>query len=456
MKSDSPVMELTTVSAAGFPREKFTQTVIFRDGSETENRVINLYPEVAYQKFEGFGGAVTDSAGYVYSLMTEEQRSALMETYFSPEKMRYTLVRVPLDSCDFSLRQHEAVSDPEDFELRTFSFSGMEEYILPMLEDARESSGGNLRLMLTPWSPPAFMKTNGKREMGGKLKDEYREMWAEYLCRYIEEFRKRGFTVERISLQNESKAVQTWDSCIFTAEKQKAFLADFMWPALKRHSLTDVEVFIWDHNKERVYEWMRDIIDERTDPMVAGAACHWYSGDHFEALDLCSSLYPDKKLIISESCVEILKYGSDDGAGAARMLAREIIGDLNHGAHAFYDWNLLLDENGGPNYVKNYTLAPFLYDTVSGELIPQLIAGYYGLFSHYLIPGSVRIAKTCFSDVIDATAWRRPDGSIAVFMLNKSDKAEKAVLRLEDGEAEILLEKDSLSAGIIKKCCEPQ
>ncbi len=449
MNQNCPVMDLVTVSGTEFRETPFSQTIVFRDNSETENHVVNIYPEITYQTFEGFGGAVTDSAGYVYSLMTEEQKEQLIKACFSPERMGYSIARVPLDSCDFSLCQHEAVSDPEDQELRSFSFEGTEKYILPMLEDAKKASGGKLKLMLSPWSPPAFMKTNGRREKGGKLKEEYREMWAEILCRYIEEFRKRGFDVQRISLQNEPKAVQTWDSCVYTAAEQKEFLRDYMWPALRRHGLEDIEVFIWDHNKERVYEWMRDIIDDDTDAMVAGAACHWYSGDHFEALDLCRHLYPDKKLIISESCVEFLKYGTGDGIGAAQMLAKEVLGDLNHGASAFYDWNLLLDEKGGPNYVKNYTLAPFLYDTKSGDLIPQPVQHYYELMSHELLPGSVRIAKTCFSDDVEVSAWRRPDGSILIFMLNKTSEAQKVFVRMNGMEAGILLAAKSLSAGTL-------
>ncbi len=449
MNEEHMTMKLTVISGCGTREDILSQRIVFSDHSETENRVINLYPEITYETFEGFGGAVTDSSGYVYSLMTEEQKKELVHTYFSPEEMHYTRVRVPLDSCDFSLEQHEAVSDPGDRELRTFSMKGMEKYILPLLMDANAEAGGQLRLMLTPWSPPAFMKTNGRREQGGKLKPAFREMWAEYLCRYIEEFRKRGFIVERISLQNEAKAVQTWDSCVFTAEEEKTFLREYMRPAMERHGLTDVEVFIWDHNKERVYEWMRDIIDQTTAPMVAGAACHWYSGDHFEALELCRRVFPDQKLIISESCVELLKYGNEDGIAVAQRLAKEVIGDLSHGAVAFYDWNLLLDENGGPNYVKNYCLAPFLYDTESGTLRPQLIARYYALFSHELEPGSVRIAASCFLDAVKVTAWRRPDGELVVFMLNTQKQSQKAVVRLLNTEAEVLLPARSLSAGLL-------
>lgn len=207
------------------------------DKEGVENHVVNLYPEITFQTMEGFGGAITDAAGYVYSLMKEEQKHQLMETYFSPEQMKYGIVRIHMDSCDFSTEMYEAMSDPSDRELKTFSFSRTEKYILPMLADAENAAGKKLKLMLSPWSPPAFMKTNGERKHGGSLKPEYREFWADYICRYILEFRKRGYEVQRISLQNEPKAVQPWDSCIYTAREEKEFLRDFMYPALQKHEL---------------------------------------------------------------------------------------------------------------------------------------------------------------------------------------------------------------------------
>lgn len=209
-----------------FGRERnFEQTIeMTEDIRGIESQVVNIYPELSYETFEGFGGAVTEAAGYIYSLMNDEQKKKVIETYFSPEKMNYRLVRVHMDSCDFSLGLYEAMSNSEDTELKSFSFERTEKYILPMLEDAKKTAGENLKLMLTPWSPPAFMKTNGKRTGGGKLKPEYRKLWAEYICRYIREFQNRGFEVQRISIQNEPKAVQTWDSCLFTAEEEKSFL----------------------------------------------------------------------------------------------------------------------------------------------------------------------------------------------------------------------------------------
>ncbi len=429
------ILQLSMTYGNGAWDQHFRQSVLFRPG-ETENRVINLYPEVTRQTFDGFGGAITEAAGSVYAQMDRQQKQALMDAYFRPDRMNYRFIRIPIDSCDFSLGQYEASSKPD---FSDFSFSRVEQSILPMLDDAEKTAGRKLSLMLTPWSPPSYMKTSGRRDHGGKLLPEYADVWAEYICRYILEYRKRGYLVQALSIQNEPKAVQTWDSCIFTPQEEKDFLIRHLHPALGRHGLSDIQIFLWDHNKERVYEWMRSILDEETDQMVAGAAFHWYSGDHFEALDLCRQLYPDKKLIVSESCIEFSKFDPHDARSAAQLLCHELMGDLNHGVSAFIDWNLLLDEKGGPNYVGNYCLAPFLYDTAQHNLVPHLISQYFEHFSHAVRPGATGIAATRYSDEIEATAWKQPDGTLTGVLMNRTGEIRPVCLRLDGLEADLMM-----------------
>ena len=443
--------ELNTTYGNGSWMEQFHQVIAMKEDPGRENQVINLYPEAVIETIEGFGGAFTDSAAYVYSLMNDAQKEEFLHAYFDEDRMNYRIARIHMDSCDFSLEQYEAMSDPADTELKSFSMERTEKYIFPMLRDAERVAGRKLELMLSPWSPPCFMKTNGERSHCGQLKPEYRALWAEYMCRYIEEFRARGFVVKRMSLQNEPKAVQSWDSCIFTAAEQKAFLRDYMWPAMEKHGLTDVEVFIWDHNKERAYEWLRDIVDEETDKMVAGTAFHWYSGDHFEALQLAKKMYPDKKLIISESCIEFSKFSAGDDSMNAIRLSHEMIGDLNNGMSAFYDWNLLLDEQGGPNHVGNFCLAPFHFDTKTKVLKPQLLQQYFEHFTNHLVPGSQVIVSTKYTEDLDVVAAKRPDGTIAVVILNKASEVRAVNLRVSDQLAEFILYPKSITSGVISK-----
>ena len=194
---------------------------------------------------------------------------------------------------------------------------------------------------------------------------------------------------------------------------------------------------------------MRDILDEEMELMVAGLAFHWYSGDHFEALELLQQRYPDKRLIVSESYIEFYKVAGESETLSALRLSHEIIGDLNHGMTAFYDWNLLLDEKGGPNYAENYCLAPYLYDTSRKKLMPQLLQKHIAHFSHYLLPGSIRIGCSRYTEQIDGTAGKRPDGRIAVVLLNKSEQVMPVCLRMEGLVAECLLCPQSIATGII-------
>lgn len=422
------ILDLMTTDSRGQSRVQAIPFCV--DPQQVEKEVVNLYPEITFQTFEGFGGAITDAAGYVYSLLDDAQKKRVIETYFAPENMGYTLVRIHMDSCDFCTGMYEAMSDPTDRELKSFSFARTEQYILPMLEDAQRAACKPLKLMLSAWSPPAFMKTNGQRKFGGSLKPEYRDFWADYVCRYIEEFQKRGFEVQRISVQNEPKAVQNWDSCVYTAEEEKVYLRDHLCPALARHGLENVEVFIWDHNKERLYERVRDTVDETTRGLVTGAAFHWYSGDHFENLDLVRRQYPDLKLITSESCIELCFFSMDDELENNGRLAHEVLGDLNHGMNAFYDWNLLLDEQGGPNHVGNWCYAAFMFDRKNKRLDTKLLQKYYYHFSHYLKPGAVRIGTSTYTAALQVTAFRNLDGKLAVVLYNSGDHALNVNLRL--------------------------
>lgn len=421
----------------------------FRD-EERENELINLYPQVQYQMIQGFGGAITDSAGYIYSLMNEKQKAEMIEQYFGNAAMKYQIVRIPIDSCDFSLEHYEADSDSADENFEKFSFERVENYILPLLEAAQRKYGNKLDIMVSPWSPPAYMKTNGERNHGGKLKKDYRNRWANYICRYIQEYRNRGYQVTRMTLQNEPKAVQSWDSCVYTANEQKEFLKDYMWPALVAHHLEDIKIYLWDHNKERIFEWAETIIDEETDKMIAGLAFHWYSGDHFEALQMLQEQFPQKELLLSEACIEYCKFDASNHLVNAQKYAHDIIGNLNNGMSTFLDWNLILDEIGGPNHVGNFCDAPYHYDTKKKDLKESNILTYIWHFSHFIEAGAVRIGVSRFTDQLEVTAFKKDDKIIFV-ILNRTKKAIPTYIRLYDICAKITVEPNSISSGVITK-----
>jgi glucosylceramidase len=379
---------------------------------------VNIFPEIEYQTFLGFGGAITESAGYAFAALSMENKEKVISLYFGEEGNGYNMVRSHIDSCDFSLGVYSAMNDPEDKEMKSFTLARDEQYILPLLQAAQEKSKEPMDIMLSPWSPPAFMKTNGKKTHGGKLNPEYHEFWAEYICRYIKEYENRGFKVSRITVQNEPAAVQTWDSCIYTEEDEKKFLRDYLYPALIKNGLSHVKINIWDHNKERLYQRAKSIIDQDTDKMVDGVAFHWYSGDHFESISITHEAFPDKQLIFTEGCVEYSRFDADQLQNA-QMYAHDIMGNLNAGMTGSIDWNILLDEKGGPNHVGNYCDAPIMVNTETGSFEVKLSFDYIGHFSRYIKKGAKRIALSKYTTDLEMTAFKNTDGSIVLVMLNR-------------------------------------
>jgi glucosylceramidase len=442
-------LKLITTTYENDIKNTFESKKEFVADKGVEMKVVNIYPEMEYQTFDGFGGAITEAAGHTFSLMSDDNQMRILEAYFGENGIRYNLVRTHIDSCDFSVGQYAAISDPEDSEFKTFTLERDEQYILPFLEKAEQTAGKKLSVMLSPWSPPAFMKTNGQRTFGGSLKPEYRGMWAEYICHYIKEYRAKGHSIDMLTIQNEPNATQTWDSCLYTAEQEKEFLRDFLYPALVKNGLEDIEVSIWDHNKERMFERASTIIDEETDKMVQGVAFHWYTGEHFDAIKLVSEKFPNKKLIFTEGCVEYSRFSEAGQLANAQMYAYDIIGNINAGMNAFIDWNILLNKEGGPNHVGNFCDAPIMCDTENDIVQEKLSYTYIGHFSRYIEPGAKRIASTKYTDKLSVVAMKNPDGTIVTVLLNRAEEDVPVALRLAGQVTEFTVPAGSIVTGII-------
>ena len=170
------------------------------------------------------------------------------------------------------------------------------------------------------------MKDNGEMNHGGALLPEYRALWAEYYIRFLRLYQKEGVPISYLSVQNEPYAVQTWDSCLYSAKEEGEFVRDYLGPALEKSQFHDVKVLVWDHNKERAFEHVKEVFaDKEASKYIWGTAFHWYSGDHFEALDLIRKNWPDKSLMMTECCVDLT---CPSQSAAAERYAHEIIGDI--------------------------------------------------------------------------------------------------------------------------------
>jgi glucosylceramidase len=400
-----------------------------------ENELINVFEDVEFQTVQGFGGAFTEAAAVTLQKMSPEKQREIVKAYFSPESGHgYTFCRTHIHSCDFALDNYTYV-EPGDRELKTFSVERDRSALIPFIREAMRTAGTPLTLFASPWSPPDWMKSNGQMNGGGKLLPEYRESWADYFVKYIRAYEEEGIAIWGVTAQNEPNAAQSWDSCLYTAEEERDFVRDCLGPALERAGLGHVRIIVWDHNKERIYDRAKTILsDPAANRYVYGVGFHWYSGDHFEGLAAVQRKYPDKALIFTEGCVAFHEKTGPWESG--EQYGHDILGNLNHGMSAWTDWNLLLDERGGPNHVANFCSAPIMADTQTDTIYYQSSFYYIGHFSRFIRPGAVRIGFSRYTDRLETTAFRNPDGSVAVVVMNRTDEEIPFVLRTEHGIVE--------------------
>ncbi len=386
-------------------------------------RQINVHPDFTYQTVEGFGGAFTEAAAYTYSLLSEEAKAEFMEAYFGREGLGYTLGRTHMNSCDFALGNYACMEDPLDRQMNSFTIEREQNYIIPMILKAQEVCAGPIQMLISPWSPPGFMKTNGQMNFGGKLKEEYYELWADYYVRFIKEYRKAGIFPSMVSVQNEPDSVQTWDSCVYSGEEERDFVKNYLGPALKKSGLCDLKLLIWDHNKESVYTRTRVVMEDAdAGNYVDGVAFHWYTGDHFEEVALVREAYPQKLLYFTEGCVEYSRFADSDEMKKAQMYAHDLIGNFNAGMNAYIDWNLLLDAQGGPNHVHNFCAAPIMSNEKKDAIVKNLSYFYIGHFSRFVKKGAKRMAVSRYTDQVEVTGFVNPDQERVIILLNKSEE----------------------------------
>lgn len=383
---------------------------------------LEIRPEVTYQKMLGFGGAFTEAAAYTLSRISEDKRAEVIRSYFDTEDgIGYTIGRVHIHSCDFALGNYTYVED-NDTELKTFDISRDHKWVLPLIKDAMKVKGGGITMLASPWSPPAWMKTNGDMNHGGQLKQEYAEVWARYYTKFIRAYEAAGVPIWGITVQNEPAAVQRWDSCIYSGEEERDFVKNHLGPIMHQEGLQDVNILIWDHNRDVIVERASAVLsDPEAAKYVWGTGFHWYCSEEFENVGKVHDLFPDKHLLFTEGCKEAgVKLGE---WFTGEHYGRNMIGDLNNWTEGYLDWNIVLDETGGPNHVNNLCDAPIIADTTTNTLLYNSSYYYIGHFSKFIRPGAVRIGLEAKSNPagVYTTAFLNEDGTVAVVVMNESD-----------------------------------
>ncbi len=401
-------------------------------------------PTRRMQALLGFGGAFTEAAALTWQQLSPALQADFLRATFSPQHGHgYTLCRVPMGSSDFGPGHYSHAEVPGDLALQHFSIARDRQHILPFIHAAQSAAGRPLQVLASPWSPPAWMKTSGQRNHGGQLLPHCRGAWAPYFVKFIEAYAAEGVPIWGVSVQNEPQAVQRWDSCIYSAEEERDFVRDHLGPALHAAGLGHVKIVVHDHNRDELVQRAGTVYaDPEAAKYVWGAGFHWYVEDQFDQVQRLHDAWPDKALLFTEGCQE---GGPHAGSWAlAERYARSIIADLNHWTVGWIDWNLLLDEHGGPNHAGNFCSAPALASAGRDAIHWQSSHAALGHFARFMQPGAQRVLCAATREALECTAAINPDGSLAVVVLNRSDHALPFALRLATRHAALSLDAHAL------------
>ena len=466
-------VEVIETSAAGHQLTRIDAFEKLDNGSE-----ITIDPSNEYQKITGFGGSFTEASAYLLNKLGPENRKKVIDAYFASEGARYSLTRTHINSCDFSLSQY-SYAPTKDTELKDFSVLEDKDDIIPFIKEAMEASEDGFKIIASPWTAPPWMKDNNNW-VGGKLLPEYYDTWALFFSKYLDAYKNEGIDIWGITVENEPLGNgNNWESMHYTPEEMTNFVQNHLGPRLESDGKQAVKILGYDQNREHLNEW----IDAQYNTADAenyfdGTAVHWYASTYEvfpEALQYAHQKAPNKHLIQSEACVdaevpkwkddawywskEATDWGWDWAPEKDKPLhpkyvpvyryARDIIGCLNNWVDGWIDWNMVLDKQGGPNWFKNWCVAPVIVDPEADEVYFTPL--YYTLshFSKYIRPEATIIGAEASDNDLLVTAAKNRDGTIAVVVLNQQNESKQFTLKMGDQSKMITISPKAIQTLII-------
>jgi glucosylceramidase len=441
--------------------------------------LLKILPEEQFQTITGFGGSFTESSAYLLNQLSVENRDKVLEAYFGESGARYSLTRTHINSCDFSLSNYSYAPVAGDTELENFSIDEDREDIIPMIKDAMTKSKEGFKILSSPWTAPPWMKDN-KDWVGGKLLPEYYDTWALFFSKYVDAYKAEGIDIWGLTVENEPLGNgNNWESMHFSPEEMTSFVTNHLGPKLEADGKGNIQILGYDQNREHLREWVDAMYkDENSKKYFGGTAIHWYAStvDFFpDELQYAHRKAPDKHLIQSEACVdaEVPKWKDDSWYWSKEATdwgwdwapeedkhrhpryvpvyryARDIIGCLNNWVDGWIDWNMVLDRQGGPNWFKNWCVAPVIVDPENDEVYFTPI--YYALshFSRFIRPGAVRIGIETAEESVQVTAAQNPDGSIAVVVFNPTNDIKHLTISLSERSAILSINQKAIQTIVI-------
>jgi len=477
IKQEVLIVDVYETSASGNNLKKLTEFSIDQNQDSLVN--ITLFPSKKRQKITGFGGSFTEASAYLLNNISKKNRDSIIEAYFGETGAKYSLTRTHMNSCDFSLGQYSYAPIAGDKELINFTIDEDKNDIIPMIKDAIKVSKDGFKILASPWTASPWMKDNNAW-VGGKLLPEYYDTWALFFSKYVTEYKKEGIDIWGFTVENEPLGNgNNWESMHFTPDEMTNFVQHHLGPKL-RNDYPEVKILGYDQNREHLNEWIdSQFKNEETSKYFDGTAIHWYAStfNYFpEELQYAHQKAPNKFLIQSEACVdaEVPKWKDDawywkkeatdwgwDWApekdkhmhpkyAPVHRYARDIIGCLNNWVDGWIDWNMVLDTQGGPNWFKNWCVAPVIVDPAKDEVYFTPL--YYTLshFSKFIRPEATIFEVENSDKEIMVTAAENPDGTIAVVIFNETNQSKNMQLMLANQKVSIKINGQSIQTIVIQ------
>ncbi|UGS20116.1 glycoside hydrolase family 30 protein [Flavobacterium cyclinae] len=449
--------------------------------STSENKIeIHLIPEKKFQTITGFGGSFTEASAHLLNKLSKENRKKILEAYFSENGANYSLTRTTIASCDFSLKNYTYAKVENDLALEHFTIEDDKDDIIPMILEAKAISKEGFNIIASPWSCPPWMKDN-KSYVGGKLLPEYNDTFALYFSKYLEAYKKEGIDIWGLTVINEPHGNgNNWESTLFSPEEMTLFVQNHLGPKLEKDGWNAIKILGYDQNRAGLQEWVDAMYkDENTSKYFAGTAIHWYESTYEvfpEALQYAHNKAPNKHLIQTEACVdsemphwqddawywkkEATDWGWDWASEQDKYLhpkyapvnryAEDIIGCLNNQVDGWVDWNMVLDRQGGPNWFKNWCVAPVIVDDKNDEVYFTPLYYVMSHFSKFMRPGAVKIGCEINNNDLKATAVQNPDNSIALVIFNPTEQSHSIEITVNNNKSEISIPAKALQTVVIE------
>lgn len=389
----------------------------------------------------GFGGAFTDAATMTMKSLSDNARTNLINSYFSPKGIEYNFGRIPMASCDFSNRIYSYDDNDGDMKLEKFSLAEEDVlYKIPAIKDAMKVSRRGISLFGSPWSSPYWMKTNnnmtGKGTLKGEVGGDYYKTWANYFVKFLQAYKDHGLDIWGLTAQNEPTDGGFTDfsfQCLgWTPQTQAHFIANNLGPALAAAGFGDTKLMILDDNRALLQYWSDAVLNNpEAAKYVSGIAVHWYL-DLIIPPSIIDMTYKqfgeDYFLLNTEACEQDLinltrsvKLGSWYNG---EHYFTDIMQDLKHGISGWIDWNLALNMKGGPNWANNFADSPIIVNADSDEFYKQPMFYAMAHYSKFVQPGSKVVSydsNVSETSGVDAIFFIRDNGLITANFVNIND-----------------------------------